>query len=366
MAPTYKSRNFPSNPSIIIVDNGLWPREEGHMGIPELLSSRELTFDPSSSNNLNGIIWPILPFGKGGTLFGGPLPVGPLFDEHWAKPPDCDDSGKCLSPLVKNLDSYRLVRPHPLDKSLMAQGVASLNTFPESVHTEMHLAGDGHVHGPEMLPSEITGSKEPSALELIEIGLALALPEYAYGICQHEGLHALLANLFGARVTTLKLLPSETDGHFRFGEVQWVGNLNPTQTTLIFLGPKFGDLLGLSAYAFLDLAGHLPSNKYAQLPLLVLATGLWVDLSMGIISLSNQNDMDRAYSLMGASNERAQFPYRLLHAAIAAGEGIPVLHGFLRLFGSEEPPHVESDSKSGKVRVEGYVELDRVGVRGRF
>jgi len=210
------------------------------------------------------------------------------------------------------------------------------------------------------------GLKDPSAVQLIQVGLALAIPEYIYGVCQHEGLHALLTTLFGARVTSLDLLPSATGGRFRFGQFQFVGNLSSAQKTLVYLGPKFGDLLGLSLYGLLDLTDNIPSNKYDQLPLLAMATGFWVDLSMGIISGSNQNDMDRAYSFMGISSESSRLLYRFAHAAITAGAGIPILRGFIRLFGNRATPLEESELKVNKLKVEGYLELDRAGIRGHF
>src|SRR5262245_37555970 len=136
------------------------------MDTPDIVSSREPTFESLYFQKDPNTIWPRLPFGRGGTLLDGPLPVGPLYDEHWAQAPDCD-SKKCLLPSVDARDTYRLVDPNPLDRTLVTQRVSSPNANPPPAPTEMHAPGDGHVHGPMMYSGGSYGLKDPSAVQLI-------------------------------------------------------------------------------------------------------------------------------------------------------------------------------------------------------
>jgi hypothetical protein len=231
-----------------------------------------------------------------------------------------------------------------------------------------HSPGDGHVHtsdGPLPTTNVAESAREPNNAELLEMGVALAIPDYFLGVTQHEGLHALFATAFGARVMSLRVLPGDDNqGHFRFGDTEWRGALTNEQRLFVYLAPKLGDLAGLSVFAALELTDNLPESKYVELPILVLATGMLIDFMQGITSTADYTDMGQVYDLLGARSEASRLPYRFLHGGIAIAAAVPIVRGYSRLF-SRTPESPRPRRHSG-IRVEPYAACDVFGVRGTF
>jgi hypothetical protein len=191
----------------------------------------------------------------------------------------------------------------------------------------------------------------------------MAVPDYFLGVTQHEGLHALAATAFGAKVTSMNVLPSEQGGHFFFGRTTWEGSLTTAQSVVAYTAPKMGELAGLSAYALLELTGNAPENKYAALSLLVVATGMWVDFVHDIGATSDASDVGKTYSLLGVHDEASRFPYRLLHGTVAVAAALPIVRGYVRLFTRRTPA---TRTRAGAPEIEAFVRGDVAGVRGSF
>jgi hypothetical protein len=76
----------------------------------------------------------------------------------------------------------------------------------------------------------------------------LAYPIYQIvGTARHEGSHALLAVLEGAKIEQFVILPSVVGGHFLWGYVQWSGQTDWVPVA----GPYLCDLLTYLVFYFL-------------------------------------------------------------------------------------------------------------------
>jgi hypothetical protein len=99
------------------------------------------------------------------------------------------------------------------------------------------------------------------------------------------------------------------------------------------------------------------------LPLLVFATGMWIDFVEGVVGSPDYADMGRAYALSGANDAGSRAPFELLHGTIAAFAAMPLVAGWWKLFALpshaprpvHETPHVEP-----------YLHASTIGVRGTF
>jgi hypothetical protein len=181
---------------------------------------------------------------------------------------------------------------------------------------------------------------QPDNSTLVEVGIAMAPVDYLAGVALHEGSHALGAKLVGATVDELHVFPPGTDPHanvFRFGWT-YVHDLHTTADRITFLiAPKVTDSVLLGGYAALVLAGGWPDNKYGQLALTVVATGLWIDFAKDVVLFSPQNDVTKILNLWCMTGWR-QIPARLVYAAMDVGLGYIVLRGYERLFDRNDPP----------------------------
>jgi hypothetical protein len=209
----------------------------------------------------------------------------------------------------------------------------------------------------------------PSTLGLVAIGAALAVPDYVLALAQHEGMHALFATAFGAKVTYVRLLPDEDrEGHLRLGDTGWTdGSLTNGQRAAVFLAPKMADLVGLSTYAALDLTDTVPRNKVAQLSILVVATGMWVDFAHDIAATGTYSDVIQADSLLGAHTEEQRLPLRVAHGVLAVATAIPILHGYARLFRTGPASAGRADERrTERAAAEPFIQGDVLGVQGTF
>lgn len=180
---------------------------------------------------------------------------------------------------------------------------------------------------------------EPSDRTLVLTGLGLALPTYAVGVTLHEGSHAIAAKLVGADVDELHLLPGRDPhiGAFRFGWT-YVHNLHgQASRAFFFAAPKLTDALLLGGFAGLVFTDAWPHNRYGEVALTVLATGLWVDFSKDVVLFSPHNDVVQLFGVLCMGGWR-QVPARLVYAGAVIGLGLVVAHGYERTFRDPATP----------------------------
>ncbi|HEX8795714.1 MAG TPA: hypothetical protein VF765_32415 [Polyangiaceae bacterium] len=173
------------------------------------------------------------------------------------------------------------------------------------------------------------------ASEVVALGAGLAIPVDLLVTTQHEGSHALAATIFGAHVTSVRPYPVEADGHLRFGQTTWTGALTPGQHVAVMLAPKMTDLAVLATYDVLQLTDNLPRGDLAQVAILAVVTAVWVDFTVDIGATWDKSDLGVVYSVIGANDEAERLPYRLVQGGIAALAAIPIVRGYVRLFGRE-------------------------------
>jgi hypothetical protein len=175
---------------------------------------------------------------------------------------------------------------------------------------------------------------EPSDRALVLTGLALVPPTYLIGVTLHEGSHALAAAMVGASVDELHLFPPGRDPHtgtFRFGWTYVHGLRSRGDRVAFFLAPKVTDAVLLGGFAALAFTGAWPHNRYGELGLTVLATGLWVDFAKDVVLFAKTIDTVKVFDLWCLNGWR-QLPARLVYAGAVVGLGLIVAHGYERTF----------------------------------
>lgn len=181
---------------------------------------------------------------------------------------------------------------------------------------------------------------EPSNGALVAAGLAMAPPTYLLGVTLHEGSHALAAVMVGATVDQLHLFPPGRDpstGTFRFGWTYVHGLTTRADRIAFFLAPKVTDAVLLGGFAALAFTDAWPRNRYGQLALTVLATGLWVDFSKDVVLFARTNDVVKVFDLWCLTGWR-QIPARLVYAGAVVGLGLVVARGYERTFDRAATP----------------------------
>ena len=175
---------------------------------------------------------------------------------------------------------------------------------------------------------------EPTDRTLFYVGLGLAVPTYLVGVTLHEGSHALMGKLVGAKIDEVHLFPPGTDprvNKFRFGWVYAHGLYTKTQKQLFLIAPKITDAVLLGGYAALAFTDAWPDGRYGRLALTVFATGLWVDFAKDVILFSPTNDVVKVFRNWCMTGWR-QVPARAVYAAAVVGFGYVVWHGYTRTF----------------------------------
>lgn len=181
---------------------------------------------------------------------------------------------------------------------------------------------------------------EPSDGAVVGVGLALALPDYVAGVSLHEGSHALMAKIVGADVDELHLFPPGTDPHthtFRFGWTYVHGLRGKGAKELFYIAPKITDSLLLGAFAALVYSGAWPGNRYGEVALTVVGTGLWVDYSKDVVLFSKHNDVVKVFDLWCLKGWK-QVPARLIYAGTVVAWGLVVAHAYERTFDAANKP----------------------------
>jgi hypothetical protein len=213
------------------------------------------------------------------------------------------------------------------------------------------------------IPISTNCIEQPAAWKLLSLGAAFGAIDYVAGVTAHEGAHALTALAFGAKVTRFDVLPKvQEDGTLLYGSMTWNGDLNDTERGIVLMAPKMLNLALLGGYTALIETDSLPNNKFAQLPLAVVAVGAWVDFSKDLFTKNPQRDTIKTFNLLGADTERERLPFRLAHGALALASGFEVGKGIYLLF---KPP-----SKNTVTQITKYgspvVKPNWVGWEGTF
>jgi|GEM_PF-1102299 len=187
-------------------------------------------------------------------------------------------------------------------------------------------------------PGPARADDAPSDRRIVVVGLALALPTYFVGTVVHEGSHAVAAKLVGGDVVQFRPWPGRAPrtGAFQLGLTRVTGLEGDGNRRFFYLAPKLADLALLGAYVAYYESGAYPDSSYGQLVVTVLATGWWLDFAKDTILWSRHNDLVKAMTLVGATDELHRFPIRLGFAAASAGLGYLVLRGHARLFDSND------------------------------
>jgi len=206
--------------------------------------------------------------------------------------------------------------------------------------------------------------EQPGPLPLLLIGGLLAAVDLPVGTAIHEGSHALVVLAAGETVTEFDITPGYVETvhgkKWLWGRVRYEGELSTNEKILFFTAPKIVDTVILGGYAALLESDSLPKNKWAQLPLAVLATGAWIDFSKDLFATAPHRDQVKLFNLLGAETETERLPYRLLHGTLSVAAGIEVGRGIHKLF---------SDEKNGKPKTRGITPVitpSSIGVAGRF
>jgi hypothetical protein len=179
---------------------------------------------------------------------------------------------------------------------------------------------------------------EPSDKTLVYTGLALTPPTYLVGVALHEGSHAIAAKLVGAQVLDVHLFPPGRDpkvGKFRFGWTYVRGLQGKGERIFFYLAPKITDVALLGGFAALVLTDAWPDNRYGQLALTVMATGLWVDFAKDVVVFNKHNDVVKVFNLWCMTGWKQVLP-RIVYAGAAFGLGALVAHGYRRTFGDDD------------------------------
>lgn len=180
---------------------------------------------------------------------------------------------------------------------------------------------------------------EPSDKRLVVTGLLMAPPTYFLGVTLHEGSHAVMAKLLGAKVLEVRLFPPGRDpkvGAFRFGWTYVSGLKTKNDRLLFFIAPKITDAILLGGFAALVFTDAWPENKYGSLALTVFGTGLWVDFAKDVIAFRKTNDVVKVFDLWCFKGWR-QIPARLVYGAAVVGLGLVVAKAYQRTFEDEDP-----------------------------
>jgi hypothetical protein len=179
---------------------------------------------------------------------------------------------------------------------------------------------------------------EPSDKRLVVTGLLMAPPTYFLGVTLHEGSHAVMAKLRGAKVLEVRLFPPGRDpkvGAFRFGWTYVSGLKTKTDRLLFYIAPKITDAILLGGFAALVFTDAWPANKYGSLALTVFGTGLWVDFAKDVVVFRKTNDVVKVFDLWCFRGWR-QIPARLVYGAVSIGFGLAVAKSYQRTFSDEE------------------------------
>jgi hypothetical protein len=206
---------------------------------------------------------------------------------------------------------------------------------------------------------------QPGPLSLIAVGSLLALVDLPLGTAIHEGSHALSAKAFGADILEFDITPgfeqTSAGEKWFWGYARWTPVLSENERIVTYLAPKLTNLVLLGGYAALLETDNLPKNKWAQLPLTVLATGQWIDFSKDIFATHKARDVTKIYNLLGAETEGERLKYRLIHGGLSVAAGIEVGRGIYKLF--RDDPRTGRRHETG---IHPVITPETIGVGGSF
>ena len=91
----------------------------------------------------------------------------------------------------------------------------------------------------------------------------------------HEGAHALVARLQGARITAFWPFPGTKLGYFTFAHIKWEGTLNPKQMSRVLVAPVVAEIFWMVA----ALVGFALTDGWLRMVLLVEVISSNVDIA---------------------------------------------------------------------------------------
>lgn len=220
-------------------------------------------------------------------------------------------------------------------------------------------------------PNRSDGSpgSQPGIGTVLGLGAAMAAAYFPLGVAVHEGSHALATVSFGGKVTSFEVIPQKTEKGLRFGEMSREGNFTSAQEFVISSAPKITDLMLMGGYAAIVATDNLPRSKYAQLPLLVVASSAWIDFAKDTFTRNPYNDQMKAWRLVGADTEGERLPFRLVQGALSAAGAVPIALGFIELFKAPAPARdrsIASERKPATGKIHPVLSPTSVGVGGTF
>ena len=175
---------------------------------------------------------------------------------------------------------------------------------------------------------------QPSDTALTLAGLGLAIPTYPLVLMGHEGSHALMAKILGAKIVDYSFVPGRhpRTNNFFFAYVSVTGLKSDTERALFYMAPKMTNLAMLGLYSLLYGTDTLPGNSYFKLATLVFFTGEWVDFSRDVVAFWKHNDTVKFYNLIGLDNEWKRVPARFFHLTFSVATAYLLVKGFDSLF----------------------------------
>lgn len=187
------------------------------------------------------------------------------------------------------------------------------------------------VGGLAAAPSPAAG--EPSDRTLFITGLALAPPMYLIGVALHEGSHALAAKSVGAKIDSFHVFPPGRDprGNWRFGWTYVRGLRTKSERQWFYIAPKVVEAALLAGFAGLVFTDGWPNNRYGQVALTVVGTGLWIDYSKDVFAFRPSNDVPKILDQWCLRGWK-QIPARVVYAATIIGLGLGVVRSYQRTF----------------------------------
>jgi hypothetical protein len=180
-------------------------------------------------------------------------------------------------------------------------------------------------------------AERPENRDLVLAGSAMAIPAYLGGVALHEGMHALVAKMYGRTITSMSIFPGRhpRNHRFYFGYVSYRPRLPVGKRTFLLVAPKLMNLIWLGAYAGLVTTDTLPANRYGQLAMAVWASGQWTDFSKDIALFWRRHDINVALEINGATSFWKRLPYKLLHLGLSLATGYVVIEGYRGVFEDE-------------------------------
>lgn len=216
-----------------------------------------------------------------------------------------------------------------------------------------------------VVDSEQKSQTQPGVKALLLASGLMAIADYFVQTTVHEGAHALTAELFGSHVTKFRILPERVNGDLRFGYVRYKGRLSRDERALFLLAPKIANFMILAGYTLMFETDSMPENRYAQLAILIAASGAAIDFIKDVVDTRKNSDMPRVFELYNFSHDQ-EIAARVLQMAIVSFAVVEIGRGFYRLFTNASATDKMKESGGVPFFIIGPDSSVMVGFRGDF